>query len=463
MVTEYTNQGALKNDPEGYPAVNLKLIAGGTLLPATLAGMGPDVSMDGDPVSYGVRNAVLNLNERWIHEAKNEDGTPKYYTKEDLDQVKKRFAPAAFIPIEVYNPDYIPVGDDLDEYYSVSLYGLPDTQSFPMLFYRKDIFAELQNELGDKDVKGPETWDDLYSLIRVFSDKNMEIGLNTGLMQYIMYQNDVPWYKGDNVASEGMATNLDSDEALDAFKTMCDFFTQYQQPYTYDFANRFRTGEMPLGIADYSLYNQLTVFAPEIKGLWEFVQMPGTQRTGIDENGETYTYIDHTAPAGVGTFMVMKDTDKIKASWNYIEWWTSEEIQGRFGNEQVAIIGTAAKYSTANTNAMKSQSWSSDEKRSLEQQFKYLEGTPMTPGNYIVGRNQNFAFLSVYNSGTTPSDAMQTYISDINKELSRKRDEYDFRIQEETLTEYKEEQEKRLGVELEYLGELAAKEEANKK
>jgi len=39
--------------------VNLKLIAAGTLLPATLAGVGPDVSMDGDPVSYGIRNAVL--------------------------------------------------------------------------------------------------------------------------------------------------------------------------------------------------------------------------------------------------------------------------------------------------------------------------------------------------------------------------------------------------------------------
>jgi len=476
MVTEFTRIGAETGDIEGYPAVNLKLIAGGTLLPATLAGMGPDVSMDGDPVSYGVRNAVLNLNDRKLHEEVNADGTPKNFTKADLDAVRTRFSPAAFIPLEVYNPDYKPVGDDLDEYYSVALYGLPETQSFPMMFYRKDIFAELQVE---HDIGVPETWDDLYALIRVFSDKNMEIGLNTGLMQYIMYQNDVPWYKGDNVASEGMATNLDSDEALDAFETMCNFFTQFQQPYTYDFANRFRTGEMPLGIADYSLYNQLTVFAPEIKGLWEFVQLPGTERRGIaiatnedgtlkkNEDGsyvkEEYTYIDHTVPAGVGAVMIMKDTDKVRAAWNYISWWTDFDAQNDFGNEQVAIIGTAAKYSTANVKAMKGQSWSSDEKRSLDQQFKYLEGTPMTPGNYIVGRNQNFAFLSVYNDGVTPSEAMQSYISDINKELSRKRDEYDFRIQEETLKEYQIEQEARLGVELKYLGKLADAEEAKAK
>lgn len=467
MVTEFTNKATEYNDPEGYPAVNLKLIAAGTLLPATLAGMGPDVSMDGDVVGYGVRNATLNLNDRTIHEAKNEDGTPKYFTREDLERVKSRFSESAFVPLSVFNPDYIPHGDDQDEYYSEALYGIPETQNFPMMFYRKDVFAELQEELGEDDVKVPETWDDLYNLIRVLSDKNMEIGLNTGLMQYIMYQNDVPWYKGDDVVSEGMATNLDSDEALDAFKTMCDFFTQYQQPYTYDFANRFRTGEMPLGIADYTLYNQLTVFAPEIKGLWEFVQIPGSRRTGIDENGEAYTYIDHTAPSTVGAMMIMQsvyDNDDeehmLKAAWNYIDWWTSAEAQGRYGNEQVAIIGTAAKYATANVEALKSQSWSSSEVRAIEQQFQSLEGTPMTPGNYIVARNQNFAFLAVYNDGATPSDAMQSYISDINKELTRKRDEYDFRTQEETLEEYQAEQEERLGVKLDYIGKLAEKEKA---
>ena len=131
---------------------------------------------------------------------------------------------------------------------------------------------------------------------------------------------------------------------------------------------------MPLGIADYSLYNQLTVFAPEIKGLWEFVQLPGSERTGIDENGNTYKYVDHTAPSGIGSVMIMKkkgnEENKYRASWNYIKWWTSTDIQGLFGNEQVAIIGTAAKYNTANKNAMLSQSWSADERRAIEQQLR---------------------------------------------------------------------------------------------
>ncbi len=456
MVTEYTKLADTTDDE--YPAVNIKLIAAGTLLPATLAGMGPDVSMDGDPVSYGVRNAVLNLNDRNLHEGKDLDGNPlpegtrPYISLEELNEVRSWFSDAAFVPVTVYNPDYIPQGDELDEKYSQAIYGLPETQNFSMMFYRKDIFVDLGLEV-------PETWDELYDIIRIFSENNMEMGLSIGLHSIMMYQQDEPWYKGDDVASIGMATNLDSDVSLDVFKTVCDLFTQYQQPYTYDAANRFRTGEMPILIADYTLYNQLTVFAPEIKGLWEFVQLPGTRRTAInDETGEEYTYIDHTASSSVGAKMIMKDTDMPRAAWNYLRWWISAPTQSRFGNEQVAIIGTAAKYATANIEALQSQSWSSNEKRNLTQQFDSLQGTPMTPGNYIVARNQNFAFLSVYNDGATPADAMQSYIPEINKEITRKRDEYDFRTLEETLEEYRAEQEERLGVELEYLGELARKE-----
>lgn len=421
MVSEFSMQ-------EDNPPVNLKLIAAGTLLPATLAGTGPDVSMDGDPVGFGVRNAVRNLNDRELHESGQ-------IPREELEEVKGWFNPQAFVPLTVYNPDYVPRGDELDAEYSLALYGLPETMSFPMFFYRKDIFVEL-------GLKVPETWQDVYDLIKVLSSENMEIGLNQSLTQIMMYQQDVPWYRGNNIVSEGMATNLDSDAALDAFKSMCDIFTQYRQPVTFDFANRFRTGEMPCGIADYLQYNQLKVFAPEIDGLWEFVQMPGTKR--VAEDGTEY--IDHTTPSGVGAVMIMRDAKDVNAAWKYLKWWVSAERQSRFGNEQVATIGTAAKYNTANIEALMGQSWSAAEVANLRQQFNSLKGTPMTPGNYIVARNTNFAFLAVYNEDASPVEAMLKYINDINKELTRKRDEYDFRTADQTLEEYRAEQEGRLGV-----------------
>ena len=43
----------------------------------------------------------------------------------------------------------------------------------------------------------------------------------------------------------------------------------------YNFINRFRMGEMPLGIANYGEYNTLSVFAPELRGEWGMAPVPG--------------------------------------------------------------------------------------------------------------------------------------------------------------------------------------------
>ncbi len=376
---------------------NLKLVAAGTLLPATLAGVGPDVSMDGDPVGFGVRGAVKPLNDF-----------------EGYDEVATWFHPETIVPLTVYDPDQINPHTKEQGYEVV--YGLPYTLSFPMLFYRKDVFVDLGLEV-------PETWDDIYDVIRALSENNLEIGLSQALTQIFMYQQDIPWYKGDTIDTVGYKTNLCTNESLAAFQQMTDFFTMYGLSVTYDFANRFRTGEMPIAIADYMSYNQLTIFAPEISGLWEFVQLPGIE----DENG----IINHASPVAVHALMMMRDAKNPERAWEFMKWWVSEETQSRFGNEQVAIMGTAAKYNTANIKALESQPWTAQELRNLRQQSQSLKGTPMTPGNYIVTRYTNFAFYDVVDDGMTASEAMLQYEDDINNEITRKREEYNFKTAEQ--------------------------------
>ena len=197
---------------------------------------------------------------------------------------------------------------------------------------------------------------------------------------------------------------------------------------------------MPIAIAPYTTYNQLKVFAPEIAGLWEFVQLPGVER--VDDEGNRY--IDHSTPGTPQAVMMMKDaaddiqkeqdfTDSKKAqnAWTFLQWWISTTTQERFGQEQVALMGTAAKYNTANVDALLGQSWTAQEKKNLEQQFASLKGTPMSPGNYIVARYTNFAFYNVVNDGEVASEALRGYVDDIDHELSRKRAEYGFITKEE--------------------------------
>ena len=460
-------------------SINLKLIAAGTLLPATLAGVGPDVSMDADPNGYGIRNAVIPLNyfeEETVKEVRDRaqlrDGS-KILSFSQVKSTHFRDNEELFVPLTVLDPDKIEYVEGTEEFKvidgvernGVVTYGLPYTIDFPMLFYRKDIFVELGLDV-------PETWDDVEGIIRALSENQMEMGFSQAMTQIYMYQSGIEWFESSDNYKEyypnpeaedltpgnhnreylrtvGIATNLDSNGALDAFQRMTEWFTLYGEPVSYDFANRFRTGEMPIAIAAYSTYNQLKVFAPEIAGLWEFVQLPGVERTGVNDKGETVTYIDHSTPGTPQAVMMMKDaaddidpetqdvTDSKKAqnAWAFLQWWVSKSSQEKFGQEQVALMGTAAKFNTANVDALLGQSWTAQEKTNLEQQFASLKGTPMSPGNYIVARFTNFAFYNVVDDGEVASEAMRGYVDDIDHELSRKRAEYNFLTKEEYFEE----------------------------
>ena len=398
----------------GIP-VNVKLIGGDPLLPATLAGVGPEVALGragGDAINYAIRNAVLPLNDFKGDASRGIDS---------FEEVTKRYNPMALMPLtfhdsRVENPaDY-------------KIFGLPEQQTFSMLFYRKDIFVELEIEV-------PTTWDDLFAIVPKLQLKNLEVGITPGMgpLTTFMYQQNVPLYKGD-----GIEINLDINQSLDAFKRMTNLYTIYKFPITFDFANRFRSGEMPVGIAGYDLYNQLTVFAPEIRGLWEFVPIPGTIRERMPEDeGIPYQemgdnlILDNSSPAGVTTTIMMRTAEKRgtqEDAWAFMQWWTGEEAQSRFGNEMAAIMGPAAKQPTANLDALAKMPWPTADYRNLSEQFKYLSATPEVPGSYIVTRYVDFAWRAVYNDGVSAVETLQDYLEEINKELSRKRKEFDMPI-----------------------------------
>ncbi len=378
-----------KFTPESGVAVELKLVAGGTLLPSILAGVGPDVALDGaDPIQYAIRGAALPLNDF-----------------DTYDEVVSRFTEAAMIPLSLYG----------------KAYGLPETQTFPMLFYRKDILADLGLEV-------PKTWDDLLAMVPILQFNNMEIGLLNNFYIF-MYQ-----MGGDLWTDDGMRINLDSNVALEAFEDMCNMFTQYSLPYTYNFANRFKTGEMPIGIADYTTYNQMILFATEIAGLWEMVPIPGI----VDEDGN----INNVAVAGVTSIVLPAGCRDLEASWDLMDWWVDKEFQVDYSNELVAVMGPAAKNATANREALEELPWSSSEYRNLELQMNNLTGITAYPGSYIITRYTNFAFLDAYNDLADPVDSLLNYINTINKEITRKRTEFDFETLEigQTLAEKRSEE-----------------------
>ena len=363
-------------------AVNLKLVNGGTLLPSILAGMGPDVYHglgDDTVINYAIRGALMSIEER--------------ESPEEWEKIISQFNESAMLVFGVPDAD--------DEWH---YYGLPESQSFSMMFLRLDILNEIGIEI-------PQTWDDLYKAQSKLQNHNMEIGVGADYFPFLYQSGGSIW------ADDGMRINLDSEVALSAFNKMCNMFTQYSFPYDYSGANRFRTGEMPILISGYTgLYNQLKVFATELDGCWTFVPMPGTMR----EDGT----IDNHILAGSSAIVMVSGAKHEEDAWDYMKWYTGAEAQATYANEMVAIMGESAKHATANREALASMPWTADEYVEVKKQFDNLLAIENYPGFYYVGRHTSFAFLAAYNDDKDPTTELLRYVNTINAEITRKRQEF---------------------------------------
>ena len=107
-----------------------------------------------------------------------------------------------------------------------------------------------------------------------------------------------------------------------------------------------------------------------------------------------------------------------------MKWHADDDCQIKYSNEMVAILGPSAKHATANEKALLEMPWTADELEQLEYQFANLASIPNYPGNYIVDRYLKFAFLDAYDKNKDPAKAIDSYVSIINKEIARKREEF---------------------------------------
>jgi hypothetical protein len=174
--------------------------------------------------------------------------------------------------------------------------------------------------------------------------------------------------------------------------------------------------------------------------------MPGYYLT--DENGNEY--LNNTSVSGVSSIVMINGCENQDAAWQFMKWHSGTECQVEYSNEMVAILGPSAKHPTANLAALEGLPWSADELKEIKLQFNNLASIPNYPGTYIIDRYTNFAFLAAYNDGDDPVEELLSYITTINKEIARKRSEFDL----ETLDYVGQKlSEKRLGQALTLLSE----------
>ena len=371
--------------------VNVQLVDMNTLLRATLAGQGPDVAIqvpntngaagavlnsgNDSAVNYGIRNAVVDLTRF-----------------SDYGQVVERFSESALVQLGFHG----------------AAYGLPETQTFPMMFYRKDILMELGLEV-------PQTWDDVKVAMTVLAKNQMEFGMlpSEQVFAMLLYQNGGAYYDRD-----GSRSALDSDQAINSFKQYCEYYTDYKLDKETSVDQRFRTGECPIIIADYTLYNNLQVSAPDIDGLWSIAPVPGTRKA------------DGTIDRSVGstglTSLIMSATTEPEACWEFLKWWTSDDVQTNFGYEMESLQGKAGRVPTANLEAFQKLAWKATDMDALLEQYRWVKGIPQVPGGYYSWRNVNNAFYTVTTDTdfASPREELMDKVVLINEELHYKWDEF---------------------------------------
>lgn len=371
--------------PETGINVNISLVEG-ALVKATLAGQGPDVNI------FTTRGEAMNLAFRGAITAV--DNLPGF------EQLENMYSDSAFVPY----------------CYEDQVFAIPETQEFYVMYVRTDIMDQLGLQV-------PNTWKELMALLPVLQSNSLSIGLpysdgyatmNSGigtinLFPTLLAQRGISVY---NEEGDMITTNLMTAGAYDAFKQWSDFYVLYDFALYKDDFNRFRTGEMPIVISSYGLYNTLEEAAPEIAGQWIMTSIPGTPR----EDG---TLDRSTSASGTCTIILNNCEDK-DAAWEFVQWWNSAEIQQMYAQEVEAELSTLGRHTPANLEAFQNSMWTDAEKELLLQQWENVVEVPEIPGGYYVTRNIDNAFRQVFYNGENARDTLNYWMNAVDEELERK-------------------------------------------
>ena len=348
--------------------------AGDTLSQAILAGKGPDVALfvgEQTVVNLGIRGVLADMTEM-----------------PDYDALAAQVYDSALVPFT----------------FGGGVYAMPVTQTFNMMFVRDDIFSEL-------GLAVPNTWDDFYAVQKKLAEKKLEIGIpeSQDIFEMLLMQHGGSIYNEDCTASA-----LKSQEAVEAFAQWTDLYIKYTLPLSFSFVNRFRTGEMPIGIMSYTMYNQLCVAAPEIKDQWSMYPVPATVRAdGTLDRSQ----------ASVNTgCVIMKGSEELDAAYEFMRWWIDSKTQTEFGRQVESVLGKSARYNTANSVTFEQLNWTGSELEVLREARRDVSDTPQTMVTYYVSRCISNAFRRVVYSYEKPRDVIYRYSDDLDLEFDRKKE-----------------------------------------
>ncbi len=378
---QFTPQSGIQVDISLMPDAN-KLVL------ANAAGTAPDVVLSLQyvvPSYLNIRGALYDLTQF-----------------EDFGEVAQRFSSGLFIPYTLGS----------------GVYAMPETVNFWVMFYRKDILEALSIEV-------PDSMDEVKLILPELQRRNMNFYFPTaGMSGMKVFPGTLPLIlqSGGSIYADTVSdTTLDSDESLKGFREMTELFTVYNMPTDVPspgFYQQFRDGTLPIGIADLATYNLLLNAAPELDSLWDIALYPGlTQADGS---------VSRWTTGGAETMAIMSQTEMPNEAWEFLKWWSSDDVQAEFGSLLQSTYGSEYIWPTANTSAFATLPLKSAHKKVIMEQMKWMTEAPWVLGTYMLERELSNAFISVVVDGVDARRALDTAVKRINRETYRKLEEFGY-------------------------------------
>lgn len=386
--------------PQTGIEVDLSLMPDQTkLVLANASGDSPDVATGVNysiPFELGIRGALKDLTQF-----------------DDFAEVAGRYTEGLLMPYVI---------DD-------SVYAIPETMNFQVLFYRKDILDKLGLEV-------PDTLEDIEAMLPDLQMRGLNfyyptartVGMKTFLdTTPIIFQSGGRLY--DTYVED---VTITSEEVVEGFTTLTNLFTIYNLPKDVpNFYQHFRNGDYPIGISDFGTYNLISNAAPEIDGSWGVALIPGVK----DENGEVMRY---SSAGAESTFLFNSTPEREEQAWEFVKWWSSAQVQAEFGQRLQITYGDEYYWNTANCEAFAQLPWDSDDKEVISEQLTWTMEAPRALASYMVERELSDAYNLVVLGAKSANvrEALDDAQKNIKRETLRKLEEFGYIENGVTVKEY---------------------------
>ncbi len=348
-------------------------------------------------------NAVMGISNWLPYEMGIRDLTVDLTQFPDYGEVISRFSSGALISL-------IADGRGL---------ALPETQDFYVMYYRKDVLDRYGIPL-------PDTWDDVIRILpelqRLGLNFYIPLSSSTASKSIMTTAPFIYQYGGNLFSDDATRTTIAEENSLNAIKLMTELYTLYGLPQQIsNFFDNFRNGSLPIGISTFDTYIRLSIAAPEISGKWGVALSPGVKNDeGVVERWQT-------GSATSMTLMKSGDQAKDNAGWELLKWWSGAEVQTEFMNRLTMLYGKAYIWNSANVEAFNnSVAFSTEDKRVILEQWKWLREIPKVPGWYMLERELSNAWNNIVINGQNTRSAVENAVTKIDKELMRKLEEFGY-------------------------------------